>query len=93
MKNVDAPPMLSLCPFCLLQNEYGHVGYLLYATLFGGAVAGIGTGVLIPFRKLGSLSRIIPVIQWRLTLVTLVCYLLFTLIVVWKMAFSALKLG
>ena len=81
------------CPFCLLQKEYGYIGYVLYATLFGGAVAGIGTGVLMPFRKVGSLVRIIPVMQRRLTVVTLVCYLLFTGIVVWKMIFSALKLG
>jgi hypothetical protein len=81
------------CPFCLLQKEYGYIGYILYATLFGGAVAGIGTGVLMPFRMTGSLVRIIPAIQRRLTVVTLVCYLLFTLIVVWKMVFSALKLG
>jgi hypothetical protein len=81
------------CPFCLLQKEYGFIGYLLYATLFAGAVTGIGTGVLMPFRKVGSLRRIIPAIQRRLTLVTLLCYLLFTLIVVWKMIFSALKLG
>lgn len=81
------------CPFCLLQKEYGYVGYILYATLFGGAVAGIGTGVLMPFRKVGSLVRIIPAIQRRLTVVTLVCYLLFTVIVVWKMIFSELKLG
>lgn len=81
------------CPFCLLQKEYGHIGYIMYATLFSGAVAGIGTGVLMPFRTVGSLVRIIPAIQRRLTLVTLVCYLIFTLIVAWKMLFSALKLG
>lgn len=81
------------CPFCLLQKEYGFIGYLLYATLFGGAVAGIGTGVLMPFRKVGSLLHTIPAIQRRLTLGTLLCYLLFTLIVSWKMVFSALKLG
>jgi hypothetical protein len=81
------------CPFCLLQKEYGYIGYILYATLFGGAVAGMGTGVLMPFRKVGSLVRIIPVMQRRLTALTLVCYLLFTGIVVWKIVFSALKLG
>ena len=81
------------CPFCLLQKEYGFIGYLLYATLFSGAVAGIGTGVLMPFRKFNSLLRIIPSIQRSLTLVTLACYLLFTLIVGWKMIFSTLKLG
>jgi len=81
------------CPFCLLQKEYGYIGYVLYATLFGGAVAGIGTGVLMPFRQVGSLTRIIPAIQRRLTVVTLVCYLLFTLIAAWEMIFSALTLG
>jgi len=81
------------CPFCLLQKEYGYIGYVLYTTLFGGAVAGIGTGALMPFRKTGSLVGIIPIIQRRLVLVTLVCYLLFTLITAWKMIFSALKLG
>lgn len=81
------------CPFCLLQKEYGYIGYLLYATLFGGAVAGIGAGVLMPFRGVGSLAGIIPDMQRRLALVTLLCYLLFTLIVVWKMIFSALTLG
>lgn len=81
------------CPFCLLQKEYSYIGYLLYVTLFGGAVSGIGVGVLMPFRKVGSLTRIIPVIQRCLTIMTLVCYLLFTLIVVWQMIFSALKLG
>ncbi|NTV49716.1 MAG: hypothetical protein HGB32_02715 [Geobacteraceae bacterium] len=81
------------CPFCLLQKEYGYIGYLLYATLFGGAVAGIGVGALMPFGKVGSLARIIPVIQRRLTIIALVNYLLFTLIVVWTMVFSALKLS
>ena len=54
--------------------------------------AGIGTGVLISFRRVGSLSGIVPAIQRRLTLVTLFCYLLFTLVTVWTMIFSALKL-
>lgn len=80
------------CPFCLLQAEYHHIGYLLYATLLGGAVTGIGTGVLMPFRATASLARIIPVVQRRLALVTIVCYLLFTLMVSWKMMFSALVL-
>lgn len=81
------------CPFCLLQKEYGYVGYALYATLFGGGVAGLGAGVLMPFANKGSMARIIPPIQSRLALVTVVCVLLFSLIAAWKMYFSALKLG
>jgi len=80
------------CPFCLLQKEYHYIGYLLYASLFSGGVAGIGVGVLMPFRKVASLATIIPILQRRLTLISIVCYLLFTLITVWKMYSSALKL-
>lgn len=80
------------CPFCLLQKEYGYVGYVLYATLLGGAVAGISTGVLMPFRNLGSMAYVMPVVLRRLAVVVLVCYLLFSLVVVWKMVFSSLKL-
>ncbi|MHB8122676.1 MAG: hypothetical protein ACYDG4_11025 [Desulfuromonadaceae bacterium] len=80
------------CPFCLLQKEYNYIGYTLYATLFSGAVAGVGTGVLMPFRSIGSLARIIPAVQRHLAAVTLLCYTLFTLITVWKMISSALKL-
>ncbi len=81
------------CPFCLLQKEYGHIGYLLYATLLGGGVAGLATGVLIPLKKHGSMARIVPTVQRRLALMTITCYLLFTLISCWKMVFSALRMG
>ncbi len=81
------------CPFCLLQKEYGHVGYVLYAALLTGGVAGLGTGVLMALNKQGSVSRIIPPVQRRLVLVTIISYLLFTLITSWKMIFSALRMG
>ncbi|HIJ81876.1 MAG TPA: hypothetical protein HPP76_09220 [Desulfuromonadales bacterium] len=80
------------CPFCLLQKEYGYIGYIMYATLFGGGVAGLGTGALLPFRSTGSMVRIIPPLQRRLTLITVACYLLFTLITAWKMFSSELRL-
>jgi hypothetical protein len=81
------------CPFCILQKEYGYVGYALYATLLGGGVAGLGTGVLMPLKNRGSMGRVIPAIQRRLTAATLVLYLLFTLIVAWRMLFSSFRLG
>lgn len=81
------------CPFCLLQKEYSHVGYVLYAALLTGGVAGLGTGVLMALNKQGSMSRIIPPVQRRLVLVTIISYLLFTLITSWKMIFSALRMG
>lgn len=80
------------CPFCILQKEYGHIGYALYATLLGGGVTGMGVGALMPFRTRASLVRAIPPIQRRLTAVTMVFYLLFTLIVSYRMYATSFRL-
>ena len=76
------------CPFCILKREYHFIGYLLYATLLGGAVAGMGTGMLQPFSTIESLARIIPVIQKRLALVAVVSYAVFTATALYYMLFT-----
>jgi len=81
------------CPFCILQKEYGYVGYILYIALLGGGVAGMGTGVLTPLRKSGSMVRVVPSLQRRLIAANLLLYLIFSLIVSWRMIFSSLMLG
>jgi len=65
------------CPFCILQKEYGYVGYPLYLTLFGGTIFGLGVGVLVPFRNIKSLSRILPAVQRRLALTSSILFLIF----------------
>jgi hypothetical protein len=73
------------CPFCILQKEYGYVGYLLYAALLTGAVSGLGVGALTLFRETNSLSGILPRIQKRLTLFCLLAYLSFATISILQM--------
>jgi hypothetical protein len=80
------------CPFCILQKEYGYVGYPLYLTLLGGAVSGVGVGLITPFRMVTSLSRALPRIQKRLALTSLDLYLVFTVIVTFRMVFTSFKL-
>lgn len=80
------------CPFCILQKEYGYIGYALYATLLGGGITGLGIGALDPFSNHSSLSKIIPQIQRRLAIMTLALYLLFTLIVSWRMLTTPFRL-
>jgi hypothetical protein len=80
------------CPFCILQKEYGYIGYALYATLLGGAVSGLGVGAVTPYSACTSLSKVIPQVQRRLTAITLILYLLFTLIVVWRMLSTSFHL-
>ncbi len=80
------------CPFCLLQKEYGFVGYPIYGTLLGGAMAGLGVGALAPFGDRKSLTSALPRLQARLVWSTLFLALAFTLIVGIWMLLSPLKL-
>ena len=80
------------CPFCILQKEYYYVGYLLYVTLLGGVVGGASTGALLPARSVPSLRELLPGIERRLTFVSLLFYLLFTIIVTCVMIFTNFRL-
>jgi len=80
------------CPFCLLQKEYRYAGYPLYLSLLAGCVSGLGVGVLMPFRKVGSLSENLPALQRKLTLISLILYLIFAGMVTGRMLFSDLRL-
>ena len=80
------------CPFCLLQAEYGYVGYPLYALLLAATVTGVGVGLLHPFRHRASLATALPSVQRKLAALSLLCYLLFTLLASWKIAFSSFSL-
>ncbi len=76
------------CPFCILQGEYGYIGYALYLALIGAGIAGMGVGVLMPFRGLRSLDTVIPLLQKRLTLISLVLLILFTGMATYPMVFT-----
>lgn len=56
-------------------------------------VCGMGVGVLMPFRNGKSLSNIIPPIQRRLALVSLILFMIFRAIVTYRMVFSDFILG
>jgi hypothetical protein len=81
------------CPFCILQKEYYYIGYLLYASLLTGAVSGLGVGALMPFRGIGSLCTTLPMIQRRLTLTSLISYLFFAVITIYRMVSTDFSLG
>lgn len=81
------------CPFCILQKEYGYVGYPMYLLLFSGVVSGLGGGLLQPFRGRESLAKLLPGLQRRLMALSVLSFFLFYLVVSWRMAFSALRQG
>jgi hypothetical protein len=76
------------CPFCLLQQEYGYIGYPLYASLFGASVSGMGAGMLTSFRDRKSLAEIIPAMQRWLALISLVLFLIFIALATYPMVFT-----
>jgi len=80
------------CPFCLLQAGYHFIGYPIYFSLFGGAIAGLGVGVLQPFRKVPSLAVAVPKLQRKLAIAAVVCFLVLAAIVIAEMAASNLIL-
>ncbi len=51
------------CPFCLLQREYGYVGFPLYGFLFLGGITGIGVGFLDRHKGIPSLAGVLPDLQ------------------------------
>jgi hypothetical protein len=80
------------CPFCVLQKEYGYIGYLIYVTLLGATILGLSVGLLMPFRKIGSLSEILPSFQRKLAVTSSALFLVFTAIVTVRILLSDLIL-
>jgi hypothetical protein len=81
------------CPFCLLHQEYGYVGYVMYAAILIGAVTGMGTGAINPFRSITTLRHIIPPMQRKLALVSIVATSVFVLITVVAIFISNLSMA
>jgi hypothetical protein len=80
------------CPFCILHQEYGYVGYFLYAAMLLGAVFGMGTGVIDPFRSIASLRQIIPRVERKLALTSILASVVFLGITCWVLLFSNLSM-
>ena len=80
------------CPFCILQKEYRSIGYLLYLLIFSGAVTGMGVGVLMPYRSIPSLAGIIPALQRRYAVLSVLSSALLGLLTIALVAASNLRL-
>lgn len=80
------------CPFCLLQGEYGYIGYPLYIALLLGAITGIGVWLLEACRGKDSLSEIITVEQRRLAVASMIGFATVAIITLFPIIFSDFRL-
>lgn len=78
------------CPFCIIMEEYGYIGYLLYVLLFGAVVSGTGIGVLLPFREVESLKLVLNGFINKLGLASVLMYATFALLVSYRIITSNL---
>jgi hypothetical protein len=76
----------------MLQAEYGWIGYPLYAALIGGALSGMGVGVLMPFRGVPSLAVAVPRFQRRLAGASAALLAAALLLVAWAVQSSQLRM-
>jgi hypothetical protein len=79
------------CPFCLLQAEHGHAGWVLYPLLFLGTAAGIGAGLATAVRA-DSLKQMAPHMAAALAKVAVAALGVFGLAVVFYIRRSNLAL-
>ncbi len=80
------------CPFCILQEEYGYIGYPIYASILVGFLAAAGTALLSRYRSQPGLEKIVPRMQARLAAAALVSQGFLTLVVIGSVFFSNLIL-
>ncbi len=80
------------CPFCLLQPEYGYIGYALYLPLFAGTALALGAGVVQTLATADSLRAQRPALTRRLTGAALAAFVLFGAVVVYAITSSRLIL-
>jgi hypothetical protein len=80
------------CPFCILQKEYGYIGYPMYIAVLGAGLCGLAVGALAPFRRIPSLSGIVPRAQRKLAAAALIGIAVFAAIAIHRMIVSNLIL-
>lgn len=81
------------CPFCLLQKEYGYIGYPMYLFLLAGVIPGVAVGGIGRFGAVDSLRDVVARLRTRLCLVSMVNYFLFMAVSIHAMATSKLLIG
>ena len=79
------------CPFDMVQQEYGFIGYPLYLSLFCGVFFGVLPGIFQPAKRIQNVVAPLDRIEKKWLLSSLGFTLFFILLVSWQVIFSNLK--
>jgi hypothetical protein len=71
------------CPFCLLQPEYGRIGYALYLPLFMATALGLGLGLTAALAQRDSVRRVLSHSAPPLVMTAGIGLLVFTALTAW----------
>jgi hypothetical protein len=71
------------CPFCLLQPEYGRIGYALYLPLFMATALGLGLGLTAVLARRDSVRRVLSYSAPPLVITAGIGLIVFTALTAW----------
>ena len=80
------------CPFDMLQQRYGYIGYPIYLTLLAAVYFGVLPGLFQPLRRIPSLSGLIAAAEPRWLTWALVSVLAFVAVASWPVLFGSLTM-
>ncbi|MBF0537964.1 MAG: hypothetical protein HQL03_06895 [Nitrospirae bacterium] len=79
------------CPFDILQQAYGYVGYPLYGSLFAGVFFGVISGVAQSFKRIPSLTTTVEAAQRVWLVLAAIGISVFVAICTWPIVFSSFR--
>jgi hypothetical protein len=71
------------CPFCLLQPEYGYIGYALYLPLFAATAIALGLGLSATLGRAESMRAVLARSAPPLVMAAMVMLAVFTALAIW----------
>ena len=81
------------CPFCILEEGHGYVGYLLYVPLFAATALAFGAGATSAWRGIPSLAAAVERDAPRLAGLATVLFAIFYLAATWLVVRSNLVMS